>query len=86
MDLVLKTNDDLKKMFQGPAPEGHDAKLAYDFYHLMMDWNNRNAQGIAPLKKITDKVEVIHSTAELSRYLVDVPAEYSHLTDYGAIS
>jgi len=122
MDLVLKTNEDLKKMFQGSAPEGHDAKLAYDFYHLMMDWNNRNAQGIAPLKKITDKVEAIHSTAELSRYLVDVPAgenwvglwesgaetdplnssrpvllassfplllddsaEYSHLTDYGAI-
>ena len=122
IDLTLKANDDLKKMFQGPAPKRHDARLAYDYYHLLKDWDSRNAQGIAPLKKETDRVEAISSTAALSRYFADTPtggvlavlwkskaepdfldssrnaltvtsaplflddsAEYSHLTDYGAI-
>lgn len=122
MDIVLKNNEDIKKMFLGKAPQNHDAKLAYDLFHLMMDWNGRNAVGMTPLKKATDTVEAINSIDALNKYFIKTPvedqldapwdfgsdvdfndsdhyimiisypslvlkdsAEYSNLTDYGAI-
>ena len=122
MDVALQQADDVKNMFLGDEPSSHDAKLAYDLFGLMMDWDSRNAQGVAPLKAQTDLVEEISSIDELTAYFKEVPveeqlfvlwgcgstadlvdssryvlavstgalflgdsAEYSALTDYGAI-
>ena len=65
MDLVQLQAEDLKNMFLGQAPDSHDAKLAYDLFWLMMDWDSRNALGVAPLKERIDVVEAISSVDEL---------------------
>lgn len=69
MDVNIQAAEDLKNMFLGDAPEGHDARLAYDYFQLLMDWESRNAVGVAPLKAQTEQVEAIGSVEELSTYL-----------------
>ena len=66
MDLDLLQQEDVKKMFLGEAPDSHDAKLAYDLFWLMMDWDSRNALGVSPLKEMTEAVEEISSNDELT--------------------
>ena len=75
IDVVTQTDEDIKNMFLGDAPESHDARLAYDLFGLLMDWDSRNAQGVAPLKERTDAVEAISSIDELSAYYTDTPIE-----------
>lgn len=100
-----------------------EAQLAYDYYDLYMDWEGRNAAGVAPLKEETDAVEAMNTVEDLIAYMAEVPftkqvwslfsvgttesfedsnkkviyvdvipglllddsAEYSNLTEYGAL-
>ena len=75
MDINLILMDDIREMFLGEAPDSHDAKLAFDLFQLMMDWDSRNAAGVDPLKQMTDRAEAIASLDELAAYLTDVPPE-----------
>ena len=75
MDLKLQNVEDTKKMFLGKAPTEHDAKLAYDLFWLMMDWEGRNALGIAPLKQVTDRIEAIDNVDALTAYFLEIPPE-----------
>ena len=75
MDVKLKQAEDLKNMFLGDAPEEHDARLAYDLFQLMMDWDSRNALGVAPLKEQIAPVEAIDSIEKLSAYFVETRDE-----------
>ena len=75
MNLVQQQSEDVKNMFLGEAPEEHDAKLAFDLFWLMMDWDSRNALGVAPLKEEVDRVEEISTIDELMAYFVETPAE-----------
>ena len=75
IDAELQAFYDMVGMYKQDAPEGHDAQLAYNLYWLLMDWDSRNAVGVEPLKQLTDKVEAISSIEEMSRYLVETPAE-----------
>lgn len=79
IDVNIKVMEDMKNMFLGDAPEGHDELLAYNYFHLLMDWDGRNAQGIAPLKTQVDQVEAISSVEELTAYF-KLPSE-EHLED-----
>ena len=74
-ELLVQNVADTRDMFLGQAPAEHDAKLAYDLFWLMMDWDSRNAQGIAPLKRATDAVEAIDSVGALTAYFVETPPE-----------
>ena len=74
-DVELQQAEDVKKMFLGDAPAEHDAKLAYDLFWMMMDWDSRNALGVAPLKEKTDKIEAISTIDELMAYLGKTPLE-----------
>lgn len=74
-EVVLKQAEDLKNMFLGDAPKGHDALLAYNLFQLMMDWDTRNALGVQPLKEQTDAVEAIDSIDALTAYFLEVPYE-----------
>ena len=75
MDVKLKQMEDVRNMFLGDAPEGHDARLAYDLFQLMMDWDSRNALGVTPLKEALAPVEAISSIEELSAYFVNTRDE-----------
>ena len=74
-DLTLQNVRDIRDMFLGKAPTAHDAKLAYDLFWLMMDWESRNAWGIAPLKRATEAVEAIDSVNALIEYFLETPPE-----------
>ena len=69
----LQQREDVKNMFLGEPPEGHDTRLAYDLFKLMMDWDSRNAVGVAPLKNRVDAVEAIDSVDALSAYFTETP-------------
>ena len=75
MDVNLKQMEDVRNMFLGDAPEGHDARLAYDLFQLMMDWDSRNALGVAPLKELIAPVEAVDSIEKLSAYFVETRDE-----------
>ena len=75
MDVNVMLLNDMTQMFLGESPVSHDAKLAYDLFGLMMDWDSRNAAGAEPLKQMTDRVERISSLADLEAYFTDVPFE-----------
>ena len=74
-DLRLKQNEDLKKMFLGKEPAGHDQKLAYHLFQLMMDWESRNAQGVLPLKKQTEAIESVGTISDLNAYFLESDPE-----------
>ena len=65
----------MKAMFHGSVPENHDARLAYDYYYLLGDWDSRNAVGVAPLKEMVDVVDGIKSLKDMTGYLVNTPGE-----------
>ena len=65
--------EDIRLMFLGDAPEGHDARLAYDLFQLMMDWDSRNAAGVAPLKALVDALEAVDTIAALTDYALNTP-------------
>ena len=74
-DLSARYTEDMKNMFAGDVPQSHDARLAYNLYRLVNDWDSRNALGVTPLKKMTDAVEAVSSLDELTAYFTVTPAE-----------
>lgn len=74
-DLIRQNKEDIKNMFLREAPQGHDALLAYNLFKLMMDWDSRNALGVAPLKEEIDQVEAIDTIDALSEYFIKTPKE-----------
>ena len=74
-DLQLKRVEDLKNMFLGKEPAGHDQKLAYRLFQLMMDWESRNAQGVLPLKKQTEAIESVNTISDLNAHFLESAPE-----------
>ena len=72
-DVNYKATADVRALFHGEAPEDHDARLAYDYFHLLCDWDTRDALGVAPLKEMVDVVEGIDSLDALTEYFVKTP-------------
>ena len=50
-DRVLQTQKDLARMFTEGTAVTREAKLAFNLYALLADWDSRNAIGVAPLKE-----------------------------------
>lgn len=75
VDLSEQADADIMAMFHGQAPENHDARLAYDYYYLLTDWDSRDAIGVAPFKEMVDVVEEMKSLDDLTEYLVHTPGE-----------
>ena len=64
-----EASEDIKQMFLKDRPKSHDARLVYDLFLLMKDWDSRNALGVAPLKERIDAVEAISTIDDLTAYL-----------------
>ena len=84
MNLMMLQAEDVKNMFLGEAPASHDAGLAYNLFWLMMDWDSRNALGVAPLKEMTDALEAVSTIDELTAYFVETPVEKQLGTLWGS--
>jgi len=67
--VTMQSDTQLLELFHSGEPESHDARLAYDLFWLMMDWESRNALGVAPLKDKVDAVEAIDSIDAMTDYL-----------------
>ncbi len=74
-DLTIQNKKDFQNMFLGDVPESHDARLAYSMHQLINDWEARDAQGVAPLKKMIDTVEEIKDLKALTDYFTKTPIE-----------
>ena len=72
-DVILAGEKEELQMYAGDEPESHDAKLAYDLYNMMIDWDSRNKVGVEPLKKQTDAVESLDTIDKLTAYYRDTP-------------
>ncbi|MBQ6366132.1 MAG: M13 family metallopeptidase [Oscillospiraceae bacterium] len=75
IDVNIKSTKDMMALFHGEVPEDHDARLAYDYFYLLCDWDSRDALGVAPLKEMIDVVEEITSLDALTEYFVKTPGE-----------
>ncbi|MBR3203401.1 MAG: M13 family metallopeptidase, partial [Solobacterium sp.] len=62
--------DDLRNMLVNGQPQSHDEKLVTDLYGLLMDWEGRDAAGVAPLEEMTNHIEGISSIDALTQYFV----------------
>ncbi len=72
----MQSIEDLTGLFIGNTnAESHDAQLALNLYSLYMDWDSRNAVGVAPLKEMVNVVEAIDSIGAMSDYLSRTPLE-----------
>lgn len=68
VDLALQANENKEAMFHGQVPQGHDARLAYDYYYLLTDWDSRS---------YADRYACQHKPALMDTLLADVhPLNY----------
>ena len=68
--------DDLKNMLVNGQPQSHDEKLVTDLYGLLMDWEGRDAAGVAPLPDRMDAVAAVLGTDESLRPFAIVAIGY----------
>lgn len=69
-NLQLILQDDLRNIFTDNTIPGKDAKLVRDYYALLLDWDSRNAAGMAPVMEEIQKVEAITTIEELNTYIL----------------
>lgn len=75
-DLSVINAEDLVQLFaDGNDFSDHDSKLAKAYYDLLLDWDTRNAIGMAPLKTETDVIEALTTLDDLIAYYRDYPVE-----------
>ena len=60
------------KLIKDTSLKDHDAKLVQKYYSMLMDWDKRDEQGIAPLKKYVDDIESISTLDEMTAFLKDI--------------
>lgn len=73
---LIQTDEDVKNLFTSDvSAESHEAQLALNLYSLFMDWDSRNAVGIAPLKEMVEKVDQIDSIDNMIAYYSETPVE-----------
>lgn len=61
----------LNKILTEKFEKGSEGQKIQDLYASFMDWNKRNADGIAPIKADLAKIDAIKSVADLQNYLVE---------------
>lgn len=61
----------LNKILTEKFDKGSEGQKIQDLYASFMDWNKRNADGIAPIKADLAKIDAIKSIADLQNYLVE---------------
>lgn len=75
----------LKGIMTDSSIEGHNAQLVRRLYGMWLDWDSRNAEGIADLRTQADKIMAVKSLQELSEYFMTEDSFYhdSVIADFG---
>ncbi|MBR0247543.1 MAG: M13 family metallopeptidase [Synergistaceae bacterium] len=75
----------LKGIMTDTGISGHDAEVVRKLYSLWLDWDARNAEGLADLDKQAARITSIKTLDELSAYFMEEETLYSGemLADFG---
>lgn len=75
----------LKRMMTDVTIPGHDAEIVRKLYALWLDWDARNAEGLADLDRQAERLMSVKSLSELSAYFMEEETLYSGemLADFG---
>ncbi|MBR0151687.1 MAG: M13 family metallopeptidase [Synergistaceae bacterium] len=84
-ELDDKLNERLKGIMTDSGIEGHDAELVRRLYAMWLDWDSRNAEGLADLRVQADKIMAVKSLQELSEYFMTEDSFYHDavIADFG---
>ena len=77
MELQDEIDARLRGIMTNPTISGHDAELVRKLYALWLDWNSRNAEGLADLDKQAGRITSIKTIDELSAYFMEEETFYS---------
>lgn len=58
-----------KALLADSTLEGHDAETVQNMYNLLLDWETRNSQGIAPIMPFVAAIQQIQTLDDLTQYL-----------------
>ena len=72
----IETNQKAAALIDDPEIQGHDADLIRALYHAYLDWDERDAAGLEPLRATIEDIEGISSMEELDRFLCDSERSY----------
>ena len=77
MELQDTIDERLKGMMTDAAISGHDAELVRRLYALWLDWDSRNAEGLADLDKQAGRIMSVKTLDELNAYFMEEETLYS---------
>ena len=58
------------------SARGHDAELIYTYYRLLLDWDERNRNGVSELQGTFDSILSAESLEDITAFLTDAEAPY----------
>lgn len=64
---------------------GEDARTAQHVYRAFLDWDARDALGVAPLREVTDRIGAVNTLEELAELLGSTDVSVSRLFEYSAV-
>ena len=75
-DEVNDISEKKREMFEDREKyNGEDIQRVREYYDIATNWEKRNEEGVAPVKKYLDAIESIGSIGEMSDYLADPSAD-----------
>ena len=70
-DIEKEIRDQCLAVLADSTLKSGDAAMAQYFYNAFLDWDARNALGVAPLRKIIDRISAVSTLDELKQILCD---------------
>ncbi len=70
-DVDKEITDQCIGVLTDPALKSGDAALVQHLYNAFLDWDARNAAGVAPLREITDRIGAVSSLEGLTQLMCD---------------
>lgn len=69
-DCEMKMTDQCLEVLTDTTLKSEDAAMVQHLYNAFLDWDARNALGVEPLRKITDRISAVSSLDELTQMFI----------------
>ena len=70
-DAEKEVRDQCLAVLNDSTLQGGDAAITRHLYNAFLDWDARNALGLAPLQKVLDRISALSTLGEMTRMLSD---------------
>lgn len=70
--IIPRNEERILKLIKDTSLKDHDAQLVQKYYSMLMDWDKRDEQGVAPLKKYVDDIKSISTLDEMTSFMKDI--------------